>query len=122
MVKKEVKEPEFNSGIAYLERIDNLIRQCHNANVEGDYSKFFSTLTSLFTEIDPRMIDDDVTTSELLEKNCFKLVSNISPDPSYNHLFLRNKLLSWFRFLNRTAHKLKLIMPDKGSGADATRL
>ena len=113
------KEPEFNAGIAYLERLDKLMKMSTNFYINGQNELFYLSLSQLQTEIMPRMTNDMIITCNMLEMICKQLYYNSN---KRNNILFSQKLISWQRQLYLIAHQLKLIMPDKGGGAAASQL
>ena len=93
------KEPMFNSGIAYLQRISNLLWSFHLSRVEEQKPAYeFKILEDLDMELDPRMNDKERGEAETLRHLAEKNPTRYNRD--------------YFIFLNRFAHKQGLIMKD----------
>lgn len=106
------KEPEFNSGIAYLKRIDELIKHIEKTFIIKNYDNCVSTLHLLYIEVSPRMTQEDKDNFKSLKKFIYysnNQKSYFKNDKKYNE----DKILELWECLNLIVHKLKLIMPDK---------
>lgn len=90
------REPLFNSALAYLERIDLLIRECHKTYYHDNLEKFKKAVVCLYLELKPRMNTESIS------------AWNNEGDPIKN-----------FEMLLKFAHDNGLIIPDKKTGIDA---
>lgn len=106
------KLPEFNSGIAYLYRMNNLMVAYQKCSLNNSFEEMHIILTELMTELEPRMKKNQLLEAQKCENLCedFKLKTSQSRES----IMMYSRLLrNWMRTLNKIAHELKLIMPDQ---------
>jgi len=110
------KLPEFNSGIAYLYRMNNLMVAYQKCSLMNQYEEMHTILAELKTELEPRMKKQHLEKADKLENVCdsFRLRKNSSRE---SELMYSKMLRQWMRTLNRIAHELKLIMPDQDNAS-----
>lgn len=124
--KKKDKKPQFNSGLAFLERIHKLLMAIHSLFFEKDLRGVHSLMTCLQIEILPRTNQEQ---KDRLSKVSFRLHSDSSLTNSFRRLqdkeILENKfhndLLDWFVELNTILHELGLMMGDEVSETRGAR-
>lgn len=123
MDNKLLNDPEFNSGITYLQRLSMLFSVAHvNATNDHDYDDWYMVLNQIFIELAPRLL----TMSKIQVKKSKDVEK--SKDEIKNELYERLVLLkkaaanrnyqavwNYHLELNITAHKLGLIMRDADS-------
>lgn len=118
MKTPDQSQPLFNSGIAYLIRIDELIKTAHVDYRQSSYESMYKTLESFHVELAFRMIKQDqevFNKSVELKKKCKVINIETKYITDKSTKYNTNALMDWFMFLCNTAHKLNLIMPDKPS-------
>lgn len=96
------REAEFNSGIAYLKRLDSIIKVYHMSYSDNDADSVFRAVDSLYCELDPRMEKHELQLHYKLRINAKNSLRKNDLEP----------LREWFLHLNRFAHSQKLIMRD----------
>ncbi len=102
--------PEFNSGIAYLYRIDSIIKTMHEASVGDNLIIYYRACCRLYGEIRPRMSKDVKVQMDLKRKSA-GLVEMPPPIP----LNIREVLDDFFDELMQTTHDMGLIMRNVDS-------
>jgi len=122
---QEILEPLFNSGLAYLERIHKLLMAIHSENSNQDYTRMFLELCTLQTEMIPRMNKEMINENNKHFSDCSQYFNQSQNSSSYrrshfNVGYFASKLYSWLTFLQVTAHRLKLVMPDAPNESEAT--
>lgn len=105
---EESADPMFNSGIAYLKRIDEAIRILHKKMDDNAPIKMMlNPLDSLYLEIAGRLrvskLKDDIKEADKLKQ----YINTCKINPVYTNF------LTAFEHLMVSAHRHKLIMPDK---------
>lgn len=117
-----LNDPEFNSGITYLQRLSMLFSVAHvNATNDHNYEDWYMVLNQIFIELAPRLL----TMSKIQVK---KKSEEKTKDDIKNELYERLVLLkkaaanknyqtvwNYHLELNITAHKLGLVMRDSDS-------
>jgi hypothetical protein len=106
-------QPEFNSGIAYLERIHLLMIAAHRSSINKDYQGQHLVLNQLFIEILPRLIMNK-RTGEIKEiKDIRKACNSLVSQRKINTHSASMKLIEFFEKLNCLVHQEGLVMPNK---------
>lgn len=106
-------EPQFNSALAYLERIHHLIINYQLAMRSKDLDSAYNFLKEWHSEINPRCNDQQRKILLLLEKNIDELHFNSSASKGKAMIIYEKKLRTYARELHQTTHELKLVMVDK---------
>jgi len=109
-------DPEFNSGISYLIRLDKLFRQLHFYRSSQDYDSTYFLLESLYIELYP-LILKKAEPEEIKELN--KLMEDTKN--SYNTYekrkegaeIMNNNFFNLFKSLSTVHHSLGLSMGEK---------
>lgn len=113
------KDPEFNSGIAYLQRISDLMQIAHTFLINDNIESVLPALSSIFTELMPRLSDDEIQGMTKTEIGCQAMnMSRYRHSTDGRRQYLE-ELQRFFRQLNTAAHKHKLIMRNIADAGDA---
>lgn len=112
--------PEFNSGLAYIYRLDTLFKHAHESRELNDLNKWFSTLVGIMTELNARMTAEQRENSKRDETFCENLLSVTDNNPQ-KRLMLWKRLKDWERHLHLIAHLNNLVMAEQDN-ADAARI
>lgn len=107
---KDEKKPIFNAGLAKLERIHELHRNCHLFRVNKMYSEWFSVLCGLRNELDERMSEDEVVEAERLEKNIRRSIESPTRIQPIDKFPLLHR---YERHLFRTEARMGFSVPDE---------
>ena len=125
-------DPEFNSGISYLIRMDKLFREIHYSKSISDIPTTFSLLESLYLEILPRIIvkdnkkieedeeNNEVKKIESMMTDC-RNVYNIYRDSKNN---IRQVEVTFYKFLKKLSiyhHVLGLSIANKDTTVDVLK-
>lgn len=109
-------DPEFNSGIAYLESLRRLMDYFHFAMAQNDYNVASELIIQIYSELYGRMARVKETTMikecDILEQNIMRLLQHNATNPLHTYQ-IKSYLNQFFKYLNKCAHDLGLIMPDK---------
>jgi uncharacterized protein with von Willebrand factor type A (vWA) domain len=103
---------EFNGGLAYIFRIHDLLRAYHTSNINFKFEVSHECLSSLQTELMPKMEKEEIEEVTRLENQAENLRANNSP-------LYRNTLKLWARALSKAIHKNNLAL-NSTEGLDPT--
>lgn len=106
-------DPEFNSGIAYLQRIHNLILYYQISIKEGDLDGAYNYAKEWHNEIYPRMKKEQRAKLEIKEKKTDGLYIMPSRTSATKKSIYLQLLRDYTRELHVISHELKLVMPNK---------
>lgn len=125
-MKKQVElAPQFNSGIAYLERMHNLKISYHRAILDDRLEDAFNICCSLQGELAGRMNSDQIKESIAHKKKTTGYLQVAREHKQFssvlNSLDLRFLIMDWFTSLCKIGHSLGLEMPDKENVLEATK-
>ena len=135
----EENAPAFNSAMAYLQRVSDLMSAIHIEMLEHNYESAFDNLNQLYIELYPRMQTHDGAKGMIDDAHKLKIKCIEAMNKNYeeNQLFPKNDndnhitkyeyltglaLQKYQMHLNVAAHKLGLVMVDKEISQRATRL
>jgi len=109
--QKEKKEntPQFNSGIAYLERINRLYQLYHEYTIMNNNQSAYECLEQIRGELTPRLNEEE--RAELREVS-LKTGNIVYAQGLGNARRTKAILRDYFIACNILAHKKKLIMQD----------
>ena len=113
-VKGNDFDPEFDSGISYLIRLNNLFNQATFFKVNNNFKSLYNTLEVLQLELAPRMNEAQLESVESLHKECNKIFGlTLSGERNLNVVSANNKFFAWFEKLSILHHALGLSMKTK---------
>jgi len=117
----EKKNPIFNTGLDYCQRISDLIRMSHNELQRRNYDMVKDTLQSLEVELTPRMINNNISLNRVEKyKLNINVLFEVSKHNQNRKVLFPQCLWEYFNELNKIAHELNLIMLDKTPDSEAT--
>lgn len=100
-------DPQFNSGIAYLQTISKLIENYHASMMNKDYLQALIIADSIFDEVNPRLTLEQI--KELKRLQIIATNSFTGGTPSYS----RGKVREYYVQLNNFVHLAKMRLVDK---------
>jgi hypothetical protein len=121
-VIKSEKMPEFNSGIAYLNRLHNLTVQFENCIITNQYKNAANILRLLHAEVRARASKINHKEMIINMDNAKDVAENALADDNLDSKQVMVFVLEWNDILQEKIHVLGLSMPDKAnslSGADS---
>jgi len=121
MENRVERDPQFNSGLAYLELFHTFMQRFHSVMQSNAFSEAMDSLISARILLSGRLRKHKKVSEETrlkdLETECKNLVFGVRAD-SY---LVKNKLWSFCEEIEACAHREGLRMPDKDGSAEATR-
>lgn len=113
-------DPLFNSGLAYLETMTIIIRECHARSLSSDLDGLYYALENLYICILPRLTQEDVDKLSDIKLACRTNHRNGRQDSLIrSSVGTHDKLREWFAQMHYMAHTNGLLMPDKPSELEA---
>lgn len=104
--------PEFNSGIAYLNRIHNLKVSVQANVVNLNWESVYHLIWLYYIEIKPRLKQEHILEADDIKNKCAGFLAMKNKNPQTKDQ-TNAALLEWFTLLNSFEHEVKLVMPDR---------
>jgi hypothetical protein len=110
----DVGDPQFNSGVAYLQRINTIMNSYVVAYANSDFEKAMSLCEVLYSELYPRLKKEERLSFSGMELRARQ--SFLTKNPGVVKMNIR----SYYNELNSSCNALGLLLQEKKSLMDNT--
>jgi len=113
---KNETDPLFNMNLAYLERVNELLRICSDFSIKNNYVSWYNTIRAIYREISALLNEEEKEEYRELNDYCnnIKLRSECSNE---KEVFLSNESIMYLEildeFIKTKMFEKKLIISDK---------